>query len=251
MASRDKVLLRAAQIIRERGWCQGEYAKPNKGDKLGEVAASHAIRLAVKEFGGSDYDVWEARYAVMALIGDKGVEAWNDHGKTTKEVVLLTMEEAAEAPKTWDNHMSWAWTSPPRYGKRTDREMPPGAFLQPALEGEARRTVEDRLSRQRLLLDNARRKLASIGGYPLIDTYLWLTPDELAFWRSRQRAYRDHEEEVRLLALYVAKDEALLDGGYAYFMMGVTDWREKHLAPIQTAAGRYALANAMTGKLSV
>jgi hypothetical protein len=93
---KDRILYRAIEIIDERGWIQGNYETPKKNEKLpGPVCAARAINLASQELGGSEEQRWDARNAVIALIGAPCIACWNDKGKTTKQEVSRILGEAA------------------------------------------------------------------------------------------------------------------------------------------------------------
>ena len=117
--ARQDVLARASEIIKERGWWQDKnsYVEQSKNGKPGRVSLTHALRLVIAELRGSEYDLWEARYALMAAIGTDHLERWNDNSKTKFSDVLAALDNASKIEKSWDNHMAWAWI-PRKYGKR-------------------------------------------------------------------------------------------------------------------------------------
>lgn len=93
-------LLKAAQIIRERGWCQGSLHLPS-----GEVCAVGAIEAACEDDGLSDIQM-EAQsrltdhvYGQPAIRDDKlvYVARWNDYPGRTAEEVIRALEMAARS----------------------------------------------------------------------------------------------------------------------------------------------------------
>ena len=92
--------LRAAQIIRERGWIQDV----GEGDH-GEVCLAQAHENAMSEqFGRSGGDVWTRRdyeayedsFDVMVrAIGSSQPWEWNDEPGRTKEEVIEALERMA------------------------------------------------------------------------------------------------------------------------------------------------------------
>lgn len=105
----QKILVRAAEIIEDRGWVQGNYSTPRKNSKgeeiPGPVCASRAITDAAKDLGATERERWDARYAVFEVTGRDSIATWNDQGKRTKEGVLEALRAAAHLPVTWVNHI--------------------------------------------------------------------------------------------------------------------------------------------------
>lgn len=87
-----EVLLKAAEIIEERGWCQGSYNK-----ETGEVCAKGGLRKAVgwpHQDGEGYYGALDALYT---LIGAGTILSWNDTPGRTKSDVITALRQAAEA----------------------------------------------------------------------------------------------------------------------------------------------------------
>lgn len=82
----QKVLLNAAQYIRDHGWCQHVTR-----DRQGRVCLSGALYRNAEE---PDYT--NAAYAVYALIKENLAE-WNDTPGRTEQEVIAVLEKAAEA----------------------------------------------------------------------------------------------------------------------------------------------------------
>jgi hypothetical protein len=81
-----KVLMRAAEIVRERGWCQLDYE-----DDQGRVCAAGALYAA----SGDEWPyVAMGRRRLAASLG-RAVETWNDVPGRTKEEVIEALERAA------------------------------------------------------------------------------------------------------------------------------------------------------------
>ncbi len=83
-----EILSKAADIISKKGWCQNDYSRPN-----GAVCASRAINDAA---GGLAH-AHEAREAFLKFIGRDSIAVWNDSKGQTKEKVIATLRDAAEA----------------------------------------------------------------------------------------------------------------------------------------------------------
>lgn len=92
------VLERAANIIKQRGWCQGAFT-----DSYGRVCAVGALRLAA---GGSITTgltsiqievVLAAAIRLLKLVdaGETNLAWWNDISGRTKEAVITAMQCAA------------------------------------------------------------------------------------------------------------------------------------------------------------
>lgn len=152
---RSAVISKVIEIIGQRGWWQSRdtYVEQTKSGKPGRVSVNYAVRQAVAELSGSDYDMWEARYAIMAVNGGYPIESWNDNPKTTRKDIDRVLLEAISVERTWDNHMSWAWTSPTSYSPTNNGgTVSPEAFLRPPLEGVERERAEAVVEYQEHLL---------------------------------------------------------------------------------------------------
>lgn len=116
---RKLILELAIKILEKRGLWQSKvsYAEETKNGSLGKISVTRALRLATAELGGTEYDFWEARYAVSSVLDTDNIESWNDSGKTTYANVIEVLRKSIQVEKTWDNHMSWAWI-PKVYGKK-------------------------------------------------------------------------------------------------------------------------------------
>jgi hypothetical protein len=82
------VLERAADIIEEVGWIQGEYGDASKG-----LCILGAIGMAWRSFGGSFRAVPDSH----ALLGLPNAAVWNDARGRTKQQVVRRLREAAAA----------------------------------------------------------------------------------------------------------------------------------------------------------
>lgn len=81
------VLLGAAEVIAERGWCQGRYL-----DSSGAVCIEGSLRRAAQP---SHDHLFEACLAVDRNVG-RDIVAWNDApGRTAEEVIAKLREVAA------------------------------------------------------------------------------------------------------------------------------------------------------------
>lgn len=90
-------LRRTAQVLRERGWCQGEFAS-----EYGECCVIGALRVAFGSLptqlcmSGEDY--YEARSALIAAVVDGEIDCvadWNDTPGRTKDEVISALESTA------------------------------------------------------------------------------------------------------------------------------------------------------------
>lgn len=104
------ILNRAEEVLQERGWAQGVFSKPTVNGKPGAVCLAHAINAAAQELNANEVERWDARYAVIGVIGTSSIASWNDNGKRSKPEVFEVLRKAKAAPKTWDNHVGkYAW----------------------------------------------------------------------------------------------------------------------------------------------
>jgi hypothetical protein len=81
-----RVLTRAAQLIRERGWIQGDF-----DDETGALCLWGAVRTASHDLGGETAEL-DAMDVLRDRIGDRDVSVpmWNDaRGRTVGEVLRL------------------------------------------------------------------------------------------------------------------------------------------------------------------
>lgn len=94
-------LLKAAQIIRERGWCQGIAEM-----RSGEVCAFGAI-LQTGRYDTVGIDAYVRLSDFVATLdhkclpesaGTNFVARWNDHPSRTKAEVIAALEAAARLP---------------------------------------------------------------------------------------------------------------------------------------------------------
>jgi hypothetical protein len=106
------ILNSAVEIIKQRGWIQGAFNRESG------VCLSRAINDAAAEHQATEIERWDARYAVLAVIGSYSIASWNDSGKRTKAQVLDALFEATKVPQTWTNHMrdprtNWSFLNSP------------------------------------------------------------------------------------------------------------------------------------------
>lgn len=83
----EETLLAAADVINQRGWCQGELK-----DKNGAVCAMGAI-CSVAQW--QSREALDAHRLLIAEIGCGTIVGWNDAPERTAEDVILTMKKAA------------------------------------------------------------------------------------------------------------------------------------------------------------
>jgi hypothetical protein len=96
VTARD-ILLRAADLLEEFGWCQ--HISGSK--EMGEMCAAGAIREAHAEWDGDfdagpGKDLWDDIYrALEPQVGAWDLPSWNDAGGRTKKEVTTLLREAA------------------------------------------------------------------------------------------------------------------------------------------------------------
>lgn len=107
MAQYPDILIRAAEIITQRGWVQHHFGLPDKSGKgPGPVCAARAINEASAELGATERQRWDARYAMFVVIGKDSIASWNDQGKRNKQEVIDSLQKAALLPVSWVNHIN-------------------------------------------------------------------------------------------------------------------------------------------------
>jgi hypothetical protein len=84
-----KALHRAADLIEDRGWCQGISI-----NYKGNICAETAISIAVR----SDSELILMRGRVCKHLGIQIVARWNDLPETTQEMVVTALRAAACVP---------------------------------------------------------------------------------------------------------------------------------------------------------
>lgn len=95
------LLLRAADILDERGWTQGDFVAAD-----GCVCALGAVHLASNEIAGipcratfATGDLYEQAldriYAIVGGLGSGGIAVWNDEDGRTKDEVQDMLRRAA------------------------------------------------------------------------------------------------------------------------------------------------------------
>jgi hypothetical protein len=92
LAQPDAVLLRAAEIVAERGLCQGPW-RPG-----GSLCAAGAVGEAAEEQGLSRGDMQRYRLRSAGLLGGsefRDVHSWNDAPGRTAPEVIEALERAA------------------------------------------------------------------------------------------------------------------------------------------------------------
>lgn len=92
MRSTDEVLDRAAEIIEQRGWCQGVSALPD-----GRCCAGWAIRTASNQ---DESAFNSAANHFFGYIGWRPIHGWNDEPQMTKERVVATLRAAARSARS-------------------------------------------------------------------------------------------------------------------------------------------------------
>lgn len=92
-----RVLMKAAEIIRERGWCQNRFE-----DSAGRVCAMGALKVAA----GMPADImgavlppaaFKARDRLQNHLNGRGPHKWNDDADRTADEVIAALESAALA----------------------------------------------------------------------------------------------------------------------------------------------------------
>lgn len=105
----NNVIDNAIQILRDRGWCQGYYARDIAGkmcEALSDVActfcAKGAIQRAIHEMPGINThdDYRDLYFEVLDRLGGIDLVFINDYVGATKEDVITTLESyrIAETP---------------------------------------------------------------------------------------------------------------------------------------------------------
>jgi hypothetical protein len=92
LADPDPVLVRAAEIVRERGLCQGPW---NAG---GPLCAAGAVGEAAKELGLTRPEMESSLLQFAGVLGGAGFRAvhrWNDVDGRTADEVAEALERAA------------------------------------------------------------------------------------------------------------------------------------------------------------
>lgn len=82
-----RVLTRAAQLIRERGWIQGDF-----DDATGALCLWGAVRTASHNLGGEVAEVAALNVVHERLGRDVGIPLWNDAPGRTVDKVLRLLE---------------------------------------------------------------------------------------------------------------------------------------------------------------
>jgi hypothetical protein len=87
-AETAKVLRDAAELIREKGWCQGDYEKADGAHcAIGAIGCSS---IPAEQF-------FDARSALQDAVDQVPVWRWNDTPGRTVDEVLAAFEAAAQA----------------------------------------------------------------------------------------------------------------------------------------------------------
>jgi hypothetical protein len=92
LAAPDSVLLRAAEIVRERGLCQGPWRAG------GPLCAAGAIGEAAKEIGLTRPETESCLLQFAGVLGGavfRDVHRWNDADERTADEVADALERAA------------------------------------------------------------------------------------------------------------------------------------------------------------
>lgn len=80
-----RVARAAAELLRQRGWLQGEW-----GRTQGPMCLSAAIGLAASEYGRLPPSEITVRHVCKRLAGSKSIGEWNDvRGRTLEQVIGL------------------------------------------------------------------------------------------------------------------------------------------------------------------
>ncbi len=88
LAPEKRILLKAADILREYGWCQDAIEHPD-----GRRCALGAIAMAARVLGLKEY--FHAERAMEKMLPNETVPSWNDAPGRTAEEVIEAMEKAA------------------------------------------------------------------------------------------------------------------------------------------------------------
>lgn len=90
----SKLLLKAAAVIEDRGWCQWSYESLD-----GRVCLLGALKVAAGGSPNDDEDedsvVGIAKRAMAGAVGKVFVHSWNDHPNRTKEEVVAKLRAVA------------------------------------------------------------------------------------------------------------------------------------------------------------
>lgn len=221
---RRTILKRTIAILEERGWWQNpeSYEEQTKSGKPGKVSVSRAIRIAVAELGATEYDMWEARYALLSFVGGRGIESWNDSPKTNKQTVFETLTSAIAREKDWDNHMAWAWRSR-RYPKhKNGGPVLSEAFVKPPLFVEnsvERARLEGEIDALETLLGTAKRDMSHLSVPCPLSMWDWFTLNEFATNVSQRNEWHAAAQHIEELEGKIDRLRAKIDGTYFLAMM--------------------------------
>ncbi len=87
----NKILLRAAELIEQRGWCQGQ-SRCN-----GRICLVTAIGIANLECSENHNErIFDT---FRKYLNVPGLASWNDNPKRTKEEVINKLKECANVPE--------------------------------------------------------------------------------------------------------------------------------------------------------
>lgn len=96
-----EVLERAATILEDRGWYQGDFYPPGADERTAPVCAGAAIHVALGLHPLGDVKlsptlVWDAGQYLADYVGYVDVGDWNDRPERTRGEVLATLRAAAK-----------------------------------------------------------------------------------------------------------------------------------------------------------
>lgn len=86
-----EILRKAADVIRERGWHQGDYEGPGGG-----VCAEGAINVVCNGTPNESGETAHKARVVLASFLNNIINSWNDAPDRTVDEVIAALEEAAK-----------------------------------------------------------------------------------------------------------------------------------------------------------
>lgn len=93
-----EVLLGAIEVLRERGWYQGDFAGPDGSVCVVGACYQHLFGQPhpPARFSGDDAAVLVFAINVLALLKEPNIAVFNDDPSTSYEDVVLILKRAAE-----------------------------------------------------------------------------------------------------------------------------------------------------------
>lgn len=92
----QKLLLRAADIIEEKGWCQHHMHRSGRSCMVGAIKRASKAESPLSSAATAQLQAHKRLEAYLMKLGYNCISGFNDHKTTTRKLALVALREAAK-----------------------------------------------------------------------------------------------------------------------------------------------------------